>query len=213
MRLNRENTLIENNLYPFAGLKDEDVKKKFVSALEPHQEIIDQIQSAMFLHNIPLFSVILSIIVGFWILCLVLYRILPKPVFMIILIPLFHLLYCFDLHKFVKKFFGKLPELSENDPCKLWTIEQIVDLVHKPALLIWRIGFFIYRTFLCPNPVDTIVFILATIVLGFLGSRFNFVIIAGIKLILFFCAPAILTKTPAGPFLKGLLNKQKPKQE
>ena len=52
MRLNRENTLIENNLQPFSGMTPEDVNKKnIVNSLKPYKEIIDQFQEAFSLIN------------------------------------------------------------------------------------------------------------------------------------------------------------------
>jgi hypothetical protein len=55
MRLNRENTLIGNNLCPCTGLTDSNIQKKFVQVLTPNEYIFYNIEKALFLENIPLY--------------------------------------------------------------------------------------------------------------------------------------------------------------
>ena len=208
-RLNRENTLIENNLYPCAGMKEEDIKKTFVNIFTPYEEEINQIQNALFLHNIPLFVMIIVSFIAFWILNIILYSKLSSAVYLIIFIPLIYLPYILNLQKFFKKFYSKDFIVDESNPARILKLEEIISFTYKPFLLIWRIGFFVYRVFICPNPVDVIIFIISIVFVGFLGKSFNFVLIGGFKLLLILLFPIIFTKTPAGPIIKEFLMKKK----
>ena len=94
MRLNRENTLIENNLYPLAGFKPADVQAKFVSVLKPFETDILNIESALLLHNIPLFGALAGFFIGFWLLSRIICpAVISTLSYAFIVIPLFHLFY------------------------------------------------------------------------------------------------------------------------
>jgi phosphatidylglycerophosphatase A len=137
----------------------EEIQQKFVKAIAPYKEYFDQFESALLLHNIPLFVALAGIVLGYIIVLSFLYCKLSSAVVLIILVPLLELLYCFDVHIHIKKLFKPLPTLDEKDPKRIRTPEEIMKFLWKPILLIWRAGFFVYRTFRCPNPVDTIAFI------------------------------------------------------
>ena len=196
MRLNRENTLVENNLQPCSGMFPEDIQKKFVKALEPYKEYIDQFQAALWLHNIPLFGVIMGIAVGLFVLFeLLRLSSIPNVIVFIITIPILELFYCFDVHKHIKKLFIELPQTAADAPDRIRSLEELISYTYKPILTIWRIGFFIYRTYLYPNVVDTIAFILGAIVIGLLSLiSIPFFEIFSIAIIVALVVPGLLSK-------------------
>ncbi|EAY04818.1 hypothetical protein TVAG_226310 [Trichomonas vaginalis G3] len=214
MRLNRENTLIENNLQPYAGCTPEECQAKFVKAFTPYKEFIEQFQAALLLHNIKFFVAILTTVIGLIVLfSLLLASSIPNLVVAIIAIPILELFYCFDAHIHVKKLYlAELPKLADNAPDRIRTLEEIFAVAWKPVLLIWRFGFYVYATFACPNPVDTIAFIILAIILGLLNKVVCFFGIFSFCLVLALVTPAILIKTPLGEKLNQLLQK-KQKQE
>ena len=195
MRLNRENTLIENNLQPCSGMRAEEIQKKFVKALEPYKDYIDQFQAALLLYNVPLFGVIMGIAVGLFIVFeLLRCSSVPNVVVSIIAIPILELLYCFDVHLRIKKLFIELPQTAPNAPDRIRSLEELVSYIYKPVLTIWRIGFFVYRTFLCPNVVDTIVLIVVSILLGLISRILPFFEIICLSIIILLAIPALLSK-------------------
>ncbi|OHT17512.1 hypothetical protein TRFO_02554 [Tritrichomonas foetus] len=212
MRLNRENTLIENNLYPCAGFHPKDVQAKFVKALEPFKTDILNIESALLLHNIPLFSALAGFCLVFLIFsnCLV-KSFVPSLAYGIILVPLFHLFYCLGGVEFGRKLYKDLPELGAEDPLRIRPLEEIVSWFWFPILWGWRIGFYIYRTFVCPNIIDTSALIIITIILGCILRAINIFYLLIFVLTLAFAAPAVLTRTPAGDVVKQFLQDLKEK--
>lgn len=208
MRLNRQNTLIEDNLQPCAGMTPEEIQKKFVKAIEPYKEYIDQIQGALYLTNIPLFALLIGTVIAVFVIFGVLSAILPRTAVLLITIPLLELFYCFDAQKLVKKLFIELPEKQADAPDRIRSLEEIVAIFWKPALFIWRVGFFVYRTIVCPNVVDTITLILATIIVSLINKHLCLITICAILFVLALIAPAILIKTPVGESLKQLTQKK-----
>ena len=194
MRINRENTLIENNLQPFSGEFPEDIQAKIVKALTPYKEYVDQLQAALLLKNTTLFGIIVGTVVGLIVLfTLLICSPIPNTIVLIIALPILHLFYCFDAHIRVKKFFIELPnEQNPEDKARLLSLEEIAKLIWKPVVVVARIGFFIYRTYVCPNPVDTIVFIVAAIILGFFLKLI--LIVFALALVAAVVAPAIYLK-------------------
>lgn len=215
MRLNRENTLIENNLQPMAGCPPEEVQAKFVKALEPYKEYVDQFQAALLLKNIKLFAAMLVTVIGMIVVfALLIASSIPNVIVAIIAVPILELFYCFDAHLKVKKLFlAEIPKSAEGAMDRQRSLEEIVALTWKPVLLIWRFGFFVYRTFVCPNPVDTIAFILLCIIIGFLNKILCFFTLFSILLVVALITPAILVKTPAGEKLGQILAQKKQKAE
>ncbi|EAX91201.1 hypothetical protein TVAG_220950 [Trichomonas vaginalis G3] len=198
-----------------AGCTPEEIQSRFVKAITPYKEFIDQFQAALLLKNIKFFVAIMVTVIGLiTIFGLLIRSSIPNLVVAIIAIPILELFYCFDAHLKVKKLYiAEIPQSAEGALDRLWTLEEIIALVWKPALMIWRFGFFVYATFVCPNPVDTIAFILMCILLSFVNKFINFFVLFSVLLVLALVAPAILVKTPAGEKLREFLNKKKEKAE
>jgi len=202
MRINRQNTLIQDHSYPLAGMREEDICRFFCEAVRPLAPLVAQVQGALLLHNIPFFCFIVVISVG----VLYSFRVISDsgfPVFLyaVSFYPLCCLLLKIGGQAIVKSFYIKLPELSEAAPDRIRTIEEIVERVWKPALMIWRGVFFIYRTYLCPNVVDIIVFMCAMIVVGLIYCTVNLVAIAFVMLLFVLTFPALLTRKTVYDFL------------
>ncbi|EAY23643.1 hypothetical protein TVAG_119800 [Trichomonas vaginalis G3] len=214
MRLNRENTLIENHLQPYAGCTPEECLSKFVKAFTPYKEFIDQMQAALLLHNIKLFAAMLSTVIGVIALFAALKASSISNVIVgIIAIPILELFYCFDAEIHIKKLYlSELPKLADNVPDRIRSLEEIFAVAWKPVLVAWRFGFFIYATFVCPNPVDTIALIILIILLGLLNNVISLFWVFSFVLILALVTPAILVKTPVGEKLAELLHKKQKKE-
>jgi hypothetical protein len=202
MRINRENTLIEDHSYPLAGMREEDVCRFFCDAIRPFVPHISQIQGAVLLHNIPFFCVIIVLSSVF----LYSFRIVndsgfPMFLYVLGLYPLLCLLFKLGGQSMVKSFYVKLPDLPETAPDRIRTIEEIVEMVWKPTLVIWRIGFFVYRTYVCPNVVDIIVLLSSLVLLGFVFMAVNVVAVAFVALFILLTFPALLTRKSVFDFL------------
>lgn len=213
-RLNRPNTLIEDNLYPLAGYRQQDIVTKFVTMLKPIEEDILQIESALLLHNIPLYGALAGGFITFFLLAYVLSKsCFPSFVSAVILVPCFHLFYVCGGVDLLRKLYKQIPELAEDNKRRVRSLEEIVSFIWFPLLWGWRIGFFVYRTFKCPNVIDTAFLIIATIILGSLGKLMNFFMLCLIAVVLILALPGVLTMTPAGDFVVNFLNERKNKTQ
>ena len=193
MRINRPNTLIENNLQPYAGMIPEEIQEKIVEKLTPYKEYVDQFQAALFLLNPTLYGIILGTVIGLIVLfSLLIASPIPNTIVLIIAVPILHLFYCFDCHERIKKLFIEIPEQNKENKLRVYSLEEIAAFIYKPVVVISRIVFFVYRTIVCPNPIDTIVFILSMLILGcFLKI---ILIIFAIALVVLLVIPPILVK-------------------
>lgn len=214
MRLNRENTMIENNLYPLAGFHPADGQKKLCEMLAPFEQDILQIQGALLLHNIPLFVQLTGVLLGFVVLSGVLAsKGLPSLVYGAIFVPLWHLFYLLGGVALLRKSYLKeLPKLDEKNPRRIRTLEELMKWFYMPMNWGWKIGFFIYRTFVCPNIVDTAVMIVVFIILGAIFKAINAFVVMGLLVTIFLGAPAVLAMTPAGDFVKNVLEDMEKKK-
>jgi hypothetical protein len=77
----------------------------------------------------------------------------------------------------------------------------------------WRIVFFIYRTYVCPNTIDTIALIGVAILLGLVAKVLNPLSVLLVLVIIALAAPAILTRTPLGSKLSALIEDLKKKRK
>ena len=215
MRLNRENTMIENNLYPLAGFHPEDGQKKLCEMLAPLEQDILQIQGALLLHNIPLFVQLTGILLGFVVLSSVLAsKGVPSLVYGAIFVPLWHLFYHLGGVTLLRKSYLKeLPKLDEKNPRRIRTVEELMNWFYLPMTWGWRIGFFIYRTFVCPNVVDTGAMIVVFVLLGAIFKAINGFVVMGLLVVLFLATPAVLAMTPAGDFVKNVLEEMEKKKK
>jgi hypothetical protein len=219
MRLNRENTLIENNLYPLAGFHPPDVRKKFVSILTPFETDILQIEAALLLHNLRLFAVLFVFFVGFEILSILITPcVISYLTYAFILVPIATLVYTLGGVSFVRSLYLKeLPALSPDSPRRLRTLEEIVGIIWFPLLWGWRGAFFVYRTFVCPNAIDTAALVVAVVFGGWIFKIMNLLTIALIATAHGLLIPALFTLTPAKKYLDKLIAaikaKTKPKRD
>jgi hypothetical protein len=214
-RLNRENTFIENNQYPLAGLHPPDVEVKFAEILKPLETDILQLEAALLLHNIPLFAVFAGYLIGFFVLSILLTKSIISPLtYSFIFVPLFHLVYLFGGIDFGRTLYlAEIPNLPADRRDRVRSVPELLHWFAPTLKWGWRFGFFIYRTFVCPNIVDTIVLILAAILLGFIAKLINPLVLLLALIVIALFVPAILTKTPAGQFLEQLAEDRKKKAE
>ena len=215
MRLNRENTMIENNQYPLAGLHPADVKKKLVEYCRPLEQDILQIEAALLLHNIPLLAALGGFLVSFVIVSgIVVSSGFPSLAYGLIFIPLFHLFWCVGGVDFGRKLYlSALPELPAENPQRIRSLDELMEWFWFPMLWGWRVAFFIYRTLLLPNIVDTAAFLVIVILLGLLSKVINFFVVLGLLLIVGLSLPSVLALTPAGEHVRKFLNDLHKKKE
>ena len=214
MRLSRENTLIENNLYPCAGMHPKDVQSKLLKILKPYENDILNLESALLLHNIPLLAAFGGYLLAFLIVSNILvHSFVSSLAYGIIFVPLFHLFYCLGGVEIGRKLYKPLPTLSAEDPLRIRPLEELLTWFWFPILWGWRVGFFVYRTFVCPNVVDTAAFIVVIILLNLIFKVINIFIILIILLVLALAAPAVLTQTPAGDYVNKFLEDMKKGKE
>ena len=188
MRLNRQNTLIEDNLQPCSGMTPDEIQKKFVNAMKPYEEFVNQIQAALYLINVKLYvALCIAVAAVIAVFSLLICSSVPNTIVFIITIPIIELFYCFDAHIAIKKLFIEIPKDK-----KIKSLEELAALFWRPVLTIWRIGFFVYRTFVYPNAVDTIVFILAALAVGFINKFIPIFVIIALALVAFVVLPPVL---------------------
>ena len=198
MRLNRENTLIENNQYPLAGNNPQQAQDYLVKACTPYKEYFDQVQAGLFLHNplMYIFLVVFTLLtccVFVWI-----KNVFGSLALGIVIVPYFYLFYCFGFIEkvFVKYLYiKKLPEITADKRDHIRSLEEIFAIVWCPVVWVWRIGFFIYRVFVCPNGIDVAVFIVAVFILSILSRVFNFIILVAFFILLFLVLAPVYSRT------------------
>jgi hypothetical protein len=207
MRLNRENSLIENNLYPLAGYHPPDIQKKFVEYLKPLEADILQVQAALLLHNLRLLGVLVAFFVGIeslaiWITpCIISYLTLA-----FITVPALTVVYTIGGVSFARKLYlSQLPALPATDPRRIRTLEEAVSYVWFPLLWGWRAAFFVYRLYVCPNAIDTVGFAVGAIVIGWIFKLLSFLALLLIATLCLFTGPALCTLTPGGKLIQQLI--------
>lgn len=195
MRINRENTLIENNLYPFAGFSREEIIESFVKSCRPYEDHIMQFQAAFLLHNMRLFLALICIVVGLNSFIYMLFSCdISAAIILLIIIPLLELIYCFDVHISIQKLYIEVPKLDAEDPSRLRPLESLVAMFWKPVLVVWRAGFFVYRTIVCPNPIDSVILIVLLLILGVINRIVHLGALLSISSFLFVLFPAVYIK-------------------
>ena len=197
MRLNRENTLIENNLYPLAGYHSEQAQEYLVSACTPYKEYFDQVQAGLFLHNVPMYIFLVLFTIVTCVIFSVILKVFGSLTLGIVLLPYFYLYYCFGFveNVFKKYLFQKLPEVASERRDHIRSLEEIFAVVWAPVTWVWRIGFFIYRVFVCPNGIDAVVFILAIFLLSAISKLVNFINLFAFILILLLVLIPVYVRT------------------
>jgi hypothetical protein len=207
MRLNRENTLIENNLYPLAGFHSAEAQKKFVEILKPIERDILQIQAALLLYNIPLLIVFAGFLISFLYLSVLLTPVVISYLtYAIIAVPLLTLVYTLGGVDFARTLYLKdLPDLEATNPRRVRTLEEIVSYVWVPLLWGWRIAFFVYRTFVCPNGIDAIALVLGAVIIGWVSKLVNPIGVLFVAVVIGLVTPALFTLTPLKSYLGQLV--------
>ena len=195
MRICRENTLIENNLYPFAGNTPEEIIDYFTKLFSPFAEILYQIEGALLFHNIPLYLVIcLLSTMLLYASHIVVVSSFPTFFYLISLIPLIQFFRSIGAFTMFKSLTIELPKLPQDAPNRIRTLKEIIELIYPLLAFIWRFVFFIYRTFLCPNFVDTLALLLLFVFSGFIVMVLDFTIVLIFPLLIILLAPGILTR-------------------
>jgi hypothetical protein len=208
MRLHRENTLIENNLYPLAVYNPADIQKKFVEILRPLETDILQVEAALLLHNVPLLAVLAIFFLGIEALALLLTPCLISYLTLVfITVPAFTLVYTLGGVSFGRSLYLKeLPVLSADNPRRLRTLEEIVAIIWFPLLWGWRAAFFFYRLFVAPNAIDTIGFVVVAVILGWIFKILNLLKLLVLATVIGLVTPALFTLTPAKAWLEKLVD-------
>jgi hypothetical protein len=195
MRINRPNTLIEDHSYPLAGMREDDICRYFSDIVSPHSYLIDQIQGALLLHNIPLFCLILFCsALFFYSFAVVRDTGFPVAFYVFGVYPLGNLILKLGGLNVLRSLCITLPNLPHSAPDRVRTIPELVELLWRPVLYVWRVGFFVYRTFLCPNVVDITIFLIALTLAGLFYCVLNVLVIATGCWAIFLIFPAVFTR-------------------
>lgn len=199
MRLNRENTMIENNLYPLAGYHTKDVIAYMAKACAPYKEYFDQVQAGLYLLNIPMYAFMIVFVIFTCFTFSVIRRTFGSLALGIVIVPYFYLFHCTGFVEKVLKarIFKPIPEIAETERYHIRSLEEIFALIWFPVLWVWRIGFFIYRTYVCPCTVDTIGLIIGIFLLSFIGQMINYVILLSVLIIICMILIPLYVKTTA----------------
>lgn len=194
-RINRQNTMLENYLIPLAGTTPEERIDFYCNLFNPYSEIIYQFQAALLLHNIPLYILIIFLSIFFiYITYLIEASPFPTLLFFLSLIPLAQLARELGSSSIFKSLIIELPQLPADAPNRIRNLEEIFDLLHPPFTFFWRLGFFIYKSILCPNLVDTFALFLIIIGLGVLLMIIRIWVVLTIFLVFVLAMPTILTR-------------------
>lgn len=202
MRISRENTLIEDNSYPLAGMHEADIIDYFTDKLSPYSYFFEQVQSALYLHNLPLyFTIVIIVIMFLYTLKVVENSRFPTIIFLTMIYPI----QCFFLKVGGNSIFNSLcidlNTINETGPNRIRSVREIISLSWKPILFCWRLLFFIYRVFVKPNVIDITVLMIGTMLIGLILCMINGVFILGLFLSLFLIFPPLLTRNYVYTFL------------
>jgi hypothetical protein len=205
-RVNQENTDIKIDLYPLAGLDPVAVESRFADILAPYENDIMQLESALLLYNIPLFGALAGFIVGFLVLSLILTRSFLSPLtYAVIAIPILQVVYLLGV-KFVRTLYtASLPNLPEDDLARVRSLKELLHWFAPTIKWAWRIVFFVYRTFVCPNLVDSTALVLFAIIIGSFAKQINPLGVLLFLTVVALAAPTVLTKSPPAAFIKQLM--------
>lgn len=202
MRINIRNTLIEDHSYPLAGMREEDICKYFADAFRPYEFIINQVQGALFLHNVPLFCTMLVGAFAFiYSLKIVHDSDFPTILYYLALVPIINLLLKLGGANMLRSLCVELPELDETEPDRIRSIEEIVEIGWQPVLYAWRVLFFVYRMYLRPNVIDISVFLFVVGVGGLLCCVIDVLSVFAVCLFMFLLFPALLTRKTVSNFM------------
>ena len=195
MRISRENTMIENYLYPLAGMTDEEIIDYFTDYFSSLSDVIYQIEAALLLHNIPLYAIIVfGMFTLLYLLRVVADSSFPTPLFAFALIPLFQLFRSVGGFSIFRPMKINIPDLPPDAPNRIRDLKEIIEIIYKPLTFSWRLAFFIYRTYVRPNLIDTIALLLLIAIIGLICMVVDFTVLIGIPLAVVLFAPAILTR-------------------
>jgi len=187
--------MIENYQYPLAGMEEEEICEYFTDLLSPYSSFFDHLQSALYLHNIPLFCFIFIFVLGFFhLLKVIVSSKFPTVFFLASIIPVVQLFCLLGGNSLFKTILRDMPVLPIDDPKHIRPVKSIVRHLWKPLSSLWMLGFFVYRTLLCPNVVDTITLLILITLVGLLFCIFDFILIFQVIAIFFLIVPSILTK-------------------
>jgi hypothetical protein len=176
-------------------MHDEDIYRYFVDLLKPYAPMINQAQGALLLHNTPLFCFVVVIVIFFlYSLKVVRDSEFPMMLYLLTIYPFINLALKIGGSNALKAMCIDLPELHPTAPDHIRSIEEVVEICGKPMLFAWRIGFFVYRTFCCPNVVDITVFLMAVGILGFVCCVVDVLAVFAVGVVIFLTIPAILTR-------------------
>lgn len=194
--------MIENSSFPLAGWRENDIKAFFTELLRPYTGIIIQIQAALLFHNIPLYCVIVfSAIVFIYLLSIVVYSDFPTIFYFISVIPVFNAFLLLGGKEFLHSLCVELPDLPVTSSKRIRSLDEIVSILWRPLLYVWRVVFFIYRMYLCPNIVDISVFLVIIAIIGLLLCVVNGIVVLSVNLIILLTFPGILTRDAVYHFI------------
>ncbi|EAY04344.1 hypothetical protein TVAG_069940 [Trichomonas vaginalis G3] len=192
----------------------EIIKNRLTNLLTPYKEYIDQFQLALYLKNIKLYLIIMGSILSVFLLYVILYFLyIPPTILAIISIPLFQLIFVFDLNNKIKDYFlTEIPETAEDAPDRIRPIAEIVHYAWIPARYVYMFFDISYRAIFTPNKIDTLEFIVSILLLGFINRILNIFVLITVTLVVCLVIPPVLIHTPAGKKIKKFVSeKKKPK--
>ena len=214
MRITRENTIIEDKSYPLAGMREDDICDFLTAHLKPFEPVTCQIQAAIFLHNVPLYiTMLLTCSIFLYSFKVVSCSEFPTMIFIISLYPLINLILLIGGKNVLQSMCIQIPQLPESAPDRIRPINEIIKLGWKPIVFLWRVGFFIYRTYLCPNVVDIVLFLFVAIVSGLLLCTLDGILILSILVAICLILPPLITREWMYNFIIAHLGHPFPEQE
>lgn len=208
-------TMIDMHTYPLAGYHKEEAIIYFSSLLKPYSYIIDQIQNALLLHNLPLYFLTLFLgTVLIYLMYIIHFTDFPSFLFLIALIVLSEIFFMFGGGSIIKNMFVELSpsQWDPPNPDRLRTIEEIVSLGFYPTLIIWRTLFFAYKSIIKPNLIDSIILLIGLAVVGSFFCVIRPLTVFAIGFYGVMIVPALLTRRIVYNFLMAHLGHPIPLQ-
>jgi hypothetical protein len=168
-----------------------------VHILTPFEDDILQLESALLLHNLPLFAALVFFLVGFlWLSLALTHSCLSPLVYVIIVIPALHLFYLWGGVDVGRSLYAEsLPRLPPDDITRVRTVKELLGWF--APIIQWGLQAMsgVYRTFVDPNVVDTVVLVIGVILLGVFARLVNPLRLLLWLVVIGLAAPAVLTKS------------------
>jgi hypothetical protein len=182
------------------GGRASELQSKFATFLTPYSDHILQLQSALLLHNVPLFAAICVFLSAF---LAASYFLTRSLIYLAVVVPSVQLLSALRFFDFFRALYlSELPNLSDTNPRRVRALDGLLALAAAPIRLGCLGVVYVGRVLRAPNVMDNLIIIMAIVILEFLFQAVDAFVVAAVIIAVALAAPAVLTMTPIVGYAK-----------